>query len=122
MMSTNYNMRNAGSSVDLPKQKVRVRGLGRGFRSKNKRQSPPASSCGSSTNVLATRLKTQMEAAQNNRTRDKVAHSRVNHHQLLFGSGADPSVSAQAGVGILTSPRLADFVSDWILLGPGSAF
>jgi len=27
-----------------------------------------------------------MEAAQSNRTRDKVAHSRVNHHQLLFGN------------------------------------
>jgi len=93
---------------------------------------------------------------------DKVAHLRVNHHQLLFGnwniltekelelmekvkryhldivrvsstkrcdsgtvnldgrwfySGADPSVSAQAGVGILTSPLLTDCVSDWIPLG-----
>ena len=103
-----------------------------------------------------------MEAAQSIRTRDKVAHSRVNHHQLLLGnwniltltgkelelveeakryhldiigvsstkrrgsgtvdldggwklfySGADPSMSAQADVGILTSPRL----SDWIPLG-----
>ena len=94
-----------------------------------------------------------MEAAQSIRTRDNVAHSRVNHHQLLLGnwniltltgkelevveeakryhldiigvsstkrrgsgtvdldggwklfySGADPSMSAQAGVGILTSP------------------
>jgi len=27
-----------------------------------------------------------MEAAQSNRTRDKVAHSRVNHYQLLFGN------------------------------------
>jgi len=25
-------------------------------------------------------------AAQSNRTRDKVTHSRVNHHQLLFGN------------------------------------
>jgi len=90
-----------------------------------------------------------MEASQNNRTRDKVAHSRINHHQLLFDnwnaltftgqelmeetkryhldivgvsstkrrssgpvnldgrkklfySGADPSVSAQGGLEILT--------------------
>jgi len=106
-----------------------------------------------------------MEAAQSNRTRDKVVQSWVNHHQLLFGnwniltltgmefelveeakryhlgivglsstkrrgsgtvnldggwklfySGADPSVSTQAGVGILTSPRLSDCVSDWIPL------
>ena len=34
-----------------------------------------------------------------------------------FYSGADPSMSAQAGVGILTSPRLPDCVSDWIPLG-----
>ena len=107
-----------------------------------------------------------MEAAQSIRTRDNVAHSRVNHHQLLLGNwniltltgkelelveeakryhldiigvsstkrrgsgtvdldggwklfyyGADPSMSAQAGVGILTSPRLSDCVSDWIPLG-----
>ena len=107
-----------------------------------------------------------MEAAQSIRTRDNVAHSRVNHHQLLLGnwniltltgkelelveeakryhldiigvsstkrrgsgtvdldggwklfySGADPSMSAQAGAGILTSPRLSDCVSDWIPLG-----
>ena len=31
--------------------------------------------------------------------------------------GADTSMSAQAGVGILTSPRLSDCVSDWIPLG-----
>ena len=35
----------------------------------------------------------------------------------LFYSGADPSMSAQAGAGILTSPRLSDCVSDWIPLG-----
>ena len=107
-----------------------------------------------------------MEAAQSTRTRDNVAHSRVNHHQLLLGdwniltlsgkelglveeakryyldiigvsltkrcgsgtvdldgrwklfySGVDPSMSAQAGVGILTSPRLSDCVSDWIPSG-----
>ena len=107
-----------------------------------------------------------MEAAQSIRTRDNVAHSRVNHHQLLLGdcniltltgkelelvekakryhldiigvsstkrrgsetadldggwklfySGADPSMSAQAGMGILTSPRLSDCESDWIPLG-----
>ena len=32
-------------------------------------------------------------------------------------SGADPSMSAQAGVGILTSPRLSVCESDWIPLG-----
>ena len=40
--------------------------------------------------------------------------------KLLY-SGADPSMSAQAGVGILTSPWLSDWVSDWILLGHWSA-
>ena len=107
-----------------------------------------------------------MEAAQSIRTRDNVAHSRVNHHQLLLGnwniltltgkelelveeakqyhlnvigvsstkrhgsgtvdldggwklfySGPDPSMSAKAGVGILSSPRLSDCESDWIPLG-----
>ena len=62
-----------------------VRVLGRGACSKNKRQSPPASPSGSSTNVPATRLERRMEAAQSIRTRDNVAHSRVNHHQLLLG-------------------------------------
>ena len=36
----------------------------------------------------------------------------------LFYSGADPSISAQAGVAILTSPRLTDGVLDWIPLRP----
>jgi len=35
----------------------------------------------------------------------------------LFYSGADPSVSAQADVGILTSPRLSLCMLDWIPLG-----
>ena len=35
----------------------------------------------------------------------------------LFYSGADPSMSAQAGVGILTSLQLSDCEFDWILLG-----
>ena len=35
----------------------------------------------------------------------------------LFYSAADPSMSAQANVTILTSPRLSDCVSDWILMG-----
>ena len=35
----------------------------------------------------------------------------------LFYSGDDPSMSAQAGVGILTSPRLSDCVSGYIPLG-----
>ena len=34
----------------------------------------------------------------------------------LFYSGADASISAQAGVGILTNPRLSDCVSNWIPL------
>ena len=34
----------------------------------------------------------------------------------LFYFGADPSTSAQVGVGILTSPRLSDCASDWIPL------
>ena len=35
----------------------------------------------------------------------------------LFYSGADPSISAQAGVGILTNPQLSDCEFDWIPLG-----
>ena len=35
----------------------------------------------------------------------------------LFYSGADPSMSAEAGVGILTSPQLSDCVFNWIPLG-----
>ena len=138
------------SQVVIQRNLYGVRVLGRGTRSKNKRQSPPASPSGSSTNVPATCLERRMEAAQRIRTRDNVAHSRVNHHQLLLGnsnvltgkelelveeakryhldiigvsstkrrgsgtvdldggwklfySGADPSMSAQASVGILTS-------------------
>ena len=33
-----------------------------------------------------TRLERRMEAAQSIRTQDNVAHSRVNHHQLLLGN------------------------------------
>ena len=60
--------------------------LGRGARSKNMRQSLPAISNGSSTKVPATGLERRMKAAQSIRTRDNVAHSRVNHHQLLLGN------------------------------------
>jgi len=35
----------------------------------------------------------------------------------LFYSGADPNVSAQASVGMLTNPQLSDCVSDWVSLG-----
>ena len=35
----------------------------------------------------------------------------------LFYCGADLSMFAQTSVGILTSPRLLDCVSDWIPLG-----
>ena len=149
------------SQVDIQQNLYGVRILGRGARLKNKRQSPPANLSGSSTNVPATRLERRMEGAQSIPTQDNVAHSRVNHHQLLLGnwniltltgkelelveeakpyhlniirvsstkqrgfgtvdldggwklfySGADPSMSAQASVGILTSPRLSDCVSD----------
>ena len=51
-----------------------VRVLGNGARLKNKRQSPPASPSGSSTNVPTTRIERRMEAAQSIRTRDNVAH------------------------------------------------
>ena len=34
----------------------------------------------------------------------------------LFWSGADPSMSAQAGVGILTCPQMSDSAFDWIPL------
>ena len=165
-MTTRNNVKDTASDVAQYK-KVRVRVLGRGARSKSKRQSPPsAGPSGSSTNVLATRLERRRGAAQSNRTQDNVAHSRQNHHnRLLFGnwnvftltgkemelvdeakryhldivgisstkrrgsgivdldggwklfySGADPSMSSQAGVGILTSPQLADCVSEWIPL------
>ena len=63
-----------------------VRVLGRGARSKNKRQSLPASPRGSFTNAPGTHLERRMETAQSIRTRDNVAHSRVNHHQLLLGN------------------------------------
>ena len=53
---------------------------------KNKRQSPPASPSCSSTNVPTTYLERQMEAVHSICTRDNVAHSRVNHHQLLLGN------------------------------------
>ena len=154
------------SHVVIQQNPYGVRVLGRGACSKNKRQSPPASPSGSSSNVPTTRLERRMEAAQSIRTRDNVAHLRINHHQLLLGnwniftlsgtelefdeeakryhhdiigvsstkrrnsgtvdpdggwklfySGSDPSMSAQASVGILTSPRLSDCVSDWITLG-----
>ena len=35
----------------------------------------------------------------------------------LFYSGTDPTMSAQARVGILTSPQLSDCVFDWICMG-----
>ena len=74
------------SLVVIQRNPYGVRVLGRGARSKNKQQSLPASSCGSSSNVPATCLERRMEAAQSIRTRDNVAHSRVNHHQLLLGN------------------------------------
>ena len=152
------------SQVFIQRNPCGIRVLGREALSKNKRQSPPASPSGISINVLATCLERRMEAAQSIRTRGNVAHSRVHHHQLLFGnwniltltgkelelveeaktyhldlikvsstkrhnsgtvdldgewklfySGAD--MSAQAGVGIFTTPRFSDCVSHWISLG-----
>ena len=74
------------SQVVIQRNPYGVRVLGRGARSKNKRQSPPASPSGSFTNVPGTHVKRRIEAAQSIRTRDNVAHSRVNHHQLLLGN------------------------------------
>ena len=75
------------SQVVIQRNPCGVRVLGRGARSKNKRQSPPANSSGSSTNVPDTRLERRMEVAQSDYcSRDNVAHSRVNHHQLLLGN------------------------------------
>jgi len=52
-----------------------------------RRPCPPAIPCGSYTNnVLTTPLDRRMEGAQNNRTRDKVAQSWVNHQKLLLGN------------------------------------
>ena len=72
------------SQVVIQRNPNGVRVLGRGARSKNKRQSPPASPSGSSTNVPATRLERRMEAAQSIRTRDNVAHSRAAIGQLEY--------------------------------------
>ena len=74
------------SQVVIQRNPYGVRVLGRGARSKNKRQSPPTILSGSSTNVPATRLERRMEAARSICTRNNVAHSRVNHHQLLLGN------------------------------------
>ena len=64
MMKVNKNFIDAASDVAQHK-KVRVRALGRGARSKNKRHSPPqASFNSSSTNVPATRLERRMGTAQ----------------------------------------------------------
>ena len=90
------------SQVVIQRNPYGVRVLGRGARSKNKRQSPPASPSGSSKNVPARRGSGTVD---------------LNGGWKLFYSGADASMSAQAGVGILTSPRLSDCVSDWIPLG-----
>ena len=74
------------SQVVIQRKLYDVQVLGRGARLKIKRQSPPASPSGSSTNVPAARLERRMEAAQSIRTRDNVAHLRVNNHQLLLGN------------------------------------
>ena len=74
------------SQVVVQRNPYGVRELSRGARSKTKLQSLPASPSGSSTNVPAIRLERRMEAAQSIRTRYNVAHSRVNHHQLLLGN------------------------------------
>ena len=52
------------SQIVIQQNPYGVQVLGRGARSKNKRQSPPASPSGSSANVPATRLERRMEAAQ----------------------------------------------------------
>ena len=76
----------SGRGADIQRNPYGVRVLGRGARSKNKRQSSPASPSGSSTNKPATCLERRMKAAQSIRTRDNVEHSPVNHHQLLLGN------------------------------------
>ena len=65
------------SQVVIQRNLYSVRVLGRGARSKNKRQYPPACPSGSSTNVSATRfryMERQTETTQSIYTRDDVAH------------------------------------------------
>ena len=85
-MTVHPKVIHAASDVSQNK-KVRVRVLGRGARSKNKRQSPPSSShLGSSTNVPATRLERRRGTAQSNLTQDNVAHSRHHYHKFHLGN------------------------------------
>jgi len=85
MISTNHNTRCACSGVNLPKQKFRIRGLSIGSclnisDNFNQPALEAASPCARYT------FRDANGAAQSNLTRDKVAHSRVNHQQLLFGN------------------------------------
>ena len=165
-MNTQTNVDHTASFVArVTKERVRV--LGRGIRSKNKRHSPPqAVRRRKPTNALAMRLGRQLEAAQSTCTREGTKRIRQSCQRLsvgnwnvrtltgkeqelveeakryhldivgisstkrrgsgtvemgggwkLFYSGVDPTMSAQAGVGILTSPRLADCVDEWIPIG-----
>ena len=73
-MKARNNVNDTASDVAQYK-KVRVRVLGRGARSKSKRQSPPsASHTGSSTNVPATHLERRKGTAQSNCIQGNVAH------------------------------------------------
>ena len=74
------------SQVVIQQNPYGVRVLGTEARSKNKRQSPPASSSVSSTNAPAIRLERRMKAAQSICTRHTITHSQVNYHQLLLGN------------------------------------
>jgi len=85
MMSANYNMRNAGSGVDLPKQIACARGLSRGLvRKISDTLHQPA--LAAAPPIARYTYGEANGSSRENRTRDKVANSRVNHHQLLFGS------------------------------------
>ena len=66
------------SKVIIQQNSYGIRVLDREARSKNKQYFSKASSCSSSTNVLAPQLERQMEAANSIPTWDNVAHSRVN--------------------------------------------
>ena len=74
------------ASVVAQNKKDRFRVLGKGTLSKSKRNSPPTSLLGSSTNAPAARLERQSRTALSNRTQIYVAHFRKNHHRLLLGN------------------------------------
>ena len=72
------------ASVVVQNKKDRVRVLGRGSRSKDKRHSPLASLSGSSSTVPAIRLGRRLRTAQTNCNQSYVAHFWKNHYRLLL--------------------------------------